>query len=471
MGNSCGWRCVFSTLVIMAIFLTSIPAVSAYSVNPVTEPSKLLQSGEVITVSVSDLKVGDHFKYRLTSSDLDTMGGTIISNNVYLPFGFQSYPVTHLSTTGYSLEANPLTVDYNNGDVFFNPTYPANTNPIDITKVNIHAGDYVLTLKGTKIPGATTTIDYSVGGIIDTISKPDPQLLTFTIKNANSGHLTIEVFDGAVLKFSETYTIVSPPPAPTPSGSDDDGPVVPEEPVEIKGPQLAPPGFPSSSLTLLHNDEGRVLAGYTLDTDSIAGFIVKLNIEQGTEILTGAGKPVDEITLTPLEPAAVPDDTGSVYSILGIAVECEQSGITFHPENAVTLSFILSSDLWTDTLAKVGGDPAAMMIGFYEPASGTWIVLPTTVDPVTHTLSAPITHFSTYGLISESMNEVPGTSSQTTGGLISPIPTESAAAGIPAATPVKTQLAPPEPNQSPGLPGLTVISTVLFVGYCIMRKK
>ncbi|MDO9325112.1 MAG: hypothetical protein Q7T80_09185 [Methanoregula sp.] len=463
MGNTGGWRHVFSSLVILAILLTAIPAVSAYAVSTVTDPTILLHSGDTISVRISNLNVGENLKYRLTSSDLDTIGDTVISNSVILPFGFKPYPVTHLSTTGYSLAANPLTVDYNNGDVHFNPTYPANTNPIEITNANVHAGDYILTLKGTKIPGAATTIDYSVGGIIDTVSNTDPQILTFTIKNANSGHLTIEVFDGAVSKFSERYTIGTITPSPTQgSESNDDGPSAPKGP----SPQLAPPGllapicFSPSYLTLQHNDTGNVLADYTVNTDPAAGYNVTMGIKNGTKIVTGAGKPVDEIIITPLCPDAIPMANGSVYSSLGIAIECEPTGTLFSPQGAMTLSFTPSPQLWATTLAKVDGNSSAITIGFYDAASETWITVPTTVDPITRTISAPITHFSIFSLISKSKTDV----STRSGSLVSPIPTKPIAAGT------LTQMAPPS-TQSPGLPGVAVIGTILFVGYCVMRKK
>jgi hypothetical protein len=302
MGNSGKMRHRFSSIIIMALLLAVIPAVSAYTVSQVTDPAILLHPGDTITISVSNLKVGDNFKYHLTSGDLDTVGNTVMSNSVILPFGFKLYPVTHLETTGYSLAANPLTVDYDHGNVHFNPTYPPNTNPIEITNANINPGDYVLSLKGTKTPGVATAIDYSVGGTLGTIPAPDPQLLTFTITNMNSGQITIDVFDGAVSKFSATYTIGTAPPAPTPRpGSDSDGPAAPEGPNPQLAPPnlLAPPGIQSSSISLLHDNDGDVLTGYTLETDPSAGFNVTLKIKQGTRIVTGASKPVNEIILTP----------------------------------------------------------------------------------------------------------------------------------------------------------------------------
>lgn len=457
MADSGKRKYVFSAIIIMTILLAAVPAVSAYTVSQVTNPAVLLQSGEVITIKVSGLIVGDNFKYRLTSSDLDTIGDTVISSTVDLPIGFKSYPVTHLSSTGYILDASPLTVDYNHGGVLFNPTYPPNPPSIDITNANVYAGDYVLTLKGTKIPGAPTTIDYSVDGKIGTIPQPDPQLLTFTITNADSGHLTIEVFDGAVSKYSERYTIGKLPPTPSPDPNNGPGPVVPEVPNPQLVPPglLAPPGYPSSTLSLQHNNEGNVLTDYNLDTTPEPGFKVTLKINKGTKVVTATGKPVNELILTPLDPAAIPVTNDGIYPSLGIAAECEPTGTRFSPGGGAILSFvILSPELWATTLAKLDVKSTAMTIGFYDTASGTWIDLPASVDLDSRTISAPVTHFSIFSVISKSKKEAPTTA----GSLDSP-------------TPAVSQMAPTEATPTPGLPGVAVIGTVLIVGYCVMKKK
>lgn len=472
MSNSGKPGYVFSALVIIALLLITIPAVSAYTVSQVTNPAIPLHSGDTISVSVSGLTAGDNFKFRLTSSDLDTQGDTVVSNSVNLPFGFKS-AVTHMSTTGYTLAANPLTVDYNGGDVHYNPTYPAGTNPIEITKSDINSGDYVVSLKGTKISGSPTSIDYSVSGKVGTVPKSDPQTLTFTIKNVNSGHLTIDVFDGGVTQYSQTYTIGTATQgsgsSPGAGSGGDDRQSGSDEVAESGGAQLAPPGFASSSLTLLHNDEGTLLTDSSVGTDPEPGFTVTLDIRQRTKVISPDRKPVDVITLTPLDPSVVPPDSANIYSVLGIAVECDPSGTQFSPDSGATLSFSLSPELWASALDNLNGDSAAMTIGFYDTTSGTWVALPTTVDPVTRTVSASITHFSTYGLIAKPANDAPATSPQTFGSLVSPAPTGTAAAATPA--PGISQKAPPEPTPSPGLPGIAVIGIVLVVGYCVVRKK
>jgi hypothetical protein len=467
MGSSGTQRYFISLLFFFSILLLAVPVVSAYSVSQVTDPAVPLYNGDAISIQVTGLSTGDSFKYRITSSDLNTMGDTIVSNNVNLPFGFKSYPNTHLSTTGYNLIANPLTIDYNNGAAHINPVFPANTNPIDLTNYAGDPGDYVVTLKGTKIPGSITTIDYSVNGTIATVPKPDPQILTFTIKNTYSGHLTIEVFDGSTSKFSATYTITTPSPTPVPTssgGGDNDNPPAP---AEKKGPQLAPPGYPSSSMTLRHNEDGKVLSESAMDTNPDPGFTAKMQIKPGTKVVTEAGKPVDIITLTPLDPASIPEAKGGVFSFAGIAVECEPSGTQFIGGEA-TLSITLSPELWATTLENIGGNPADLTVGFYDVTSGSWIYVPSTVDPATHTISARITHFTMYGLVYKTGQE----SSTILMANTSPAP--SIAAGItdaPQITPVKTLLAPPSPTKSPGLPGIVVLAVICGVTLLIRKKK
>ncbi len=122
------------------------------------------------------------------------------------------------------------------------------------------------------------------------------------------------------------------------------------------------------------------------------------------------------------------------------------------------MSFTLSPELWTDALARMNGDSSAITIGSYDTASGTWTALPTTVDPVTHSVSARITHFSTYGLIFKPVKETPTTIPETTVSIVSP-------------TPVMSQQAPPETTKSPGISGVAVIGVVLIVGYFVRREK
>ncbi len=467
-------RILFGALIVAGILLAAIPAVSAYAVTTVTDPATSLHSGETITVTLTGLGVGNSFKYRLFSNDLDTPGDSVITNSVTLPFGFNPNPATSLSTTGYNLPANPLTISYNSGAAY-TPGIAAGTNPILLNN-NIKAGTYDISLTGTKIPGAVTTIDYSVDGTIATVPAGD-QTLSFALKNANAGHITIEI-PNAVPAYSQQYTITlpqTPTPGPTPDAGDSSGPsgpAAPEAPVGAPPALLAPPGVSPTTVTVQHNQEGQVLADYQIETDPSAGFSSSVGISTGTTVVSSTGQPVSEISVTPLDPAVVTDVAaaqGGVFSFSGLSIECGPSGTQFSG-GAATISFSLTPAQWADALGTVNGNTQAMSIQFYDPAAKSWVEVPTVVDPVTHTVSAQVTHFSMYALFYKSLAEGVSTSPQTYGSLMSPTPT-STMPGTPVTTPDKSMLAPPSTTETPGLPGIAVIGVVGLVGLFIARKK
>ncbi len=118
-----------------------------------------------------------------------------------------------------------------------------------------------------------------------------------------------------------------------------------------------------------------------------------LSAQEGTRA-TGAGKkPVQEIRIVPvtaseITPAAGPHDstwTGHAYHFL--------------PDHAsfdtpVLVSFTLSQDEWERS------DPANLTIQETNETGPGWERLPTRVDPLTRTISAPARHFSIIGLFS-----------------------------------------------------------------------
>jgi hypothetical protein len=241
-------------------------------------------------------------------------------------------------------------------------------------------------------------------------------------------------------------------------------------PPQENGQQLlAPQGISATSVTIQHDTGGKTLNDYTISTDPAAGFTSSVGITQGTTVLTSAGQPIDTVSVTPLDPKSVPSQTntqGGVFSFSGLSVECSPSGAQFTGGSA-TISFSLTPQQWADALTKVNGDTSAMTIQFYDTTKNTWVGITTNVDPVSHTVTAQVSHFSTYALFYKLTSEsTSAPSSQTT----------TAASGTTStaiATPAHTLNAPPAPSttQSPGLPGIVVIGVIGIVGYCISRKK
>ncbi|MHB8163138.1 MAG: hypothetical protein ACYDDV_02190 [Methanoregula sp.] len=470
-GTKSRYRIFITALFVASILLAVIPAVSGFTatlVSPVSEGTTLY-SGDTISIQISGLNVGDTFTYQLTSADLQIPGNTATLSNVNMPFAFGAgTSTTTLTTTGIAGSAT-LTVTKKSDS-----TQVINTgNPITVHN-NVYKDNYDISVTGTKSGGAVG-IDYKVTGIVSDAGV-NPSTLSLTLTNIDSGTLTIAIPDAAPA-FSKTFTITLPPtptPGPTPDAGDSgpSGPAAPEAPAAVQA-LLAPPGVSPTTVTLDHNQAGQVLADYVVETDPAAGFTSTLDIGLGTTVLSSTGQPVGEVSITPVDPSVVTDITaaqGGVFSFSGLSVECGPSGTQFSGGSA-TISFSLTAEQWAAALGTVNGNTQAMSIQFYDPAAKSWVEVPTVVDPVTHTVSAQVTHFSMYALFYKPTKEAASTSPKTYGELMSPTPTSTMPAGTPITTPVKSMLAPPSTTETPGLPGIVVIGVVGFVGLFIARKK
>jgi Zn-dependent protease len=123
--------------------------------------------------------------------------------------------------------------------------------------------------------------------------------------------------------------------------------------------------------------------------------IATLTLQEGTLVTDAAKKPVTEIRITPVTPGEIASGTGPDGSRwTGRAYHFLPDHTSFDPP--VLVSFTLSQGEWDRS------DPANLTI---RETSGTGLAsehLPTTIDPVTRTISAPAQHFSIIGLFSTS---------------------------------------------------------------------
>jgi hypothetical protein len=103
------------------------------------------------------------------------------------------------------------------------------------------------------------------------------------------------------------------------------------------------------------------------------------------------GEPLLTLTLRRIPAGDVPPvPAGALFAFAGYAYELEPGGASFDPY--VTLAITLSE---ADFAGLQGRD---LSIKWYNPATSAWEDLPTTVDPVTRTVSAKITHTSIFAL-------------------------------------------------------------------------
>ncbi len=136
--------------------------------------------------------------------------------------------------------------------------------------------------------------------------------------------------------------------------------------------------------------DGRLNCTVIISTDDRIG---TLSAQEGTRATDAGKNPVPEIHIVPvtaseITPAAGPHDstwTGHAYHFL-------PDHASFDPP--VLVSFTLSQDEWERS------DPANLTIQETNETGPGWERLPTRIDPLTRTISAPARHFSIIGLFS-----------------------------------------------------------------------
>jgi len=115
-------------------------------------------------------------------------------------------------------------------------------------------------------------------------------------------------------------------------------------------------------------------------------------ISQGTRPLDGSGRPLRELGITRSAPSTFPPSPGDGCQYTGYTYLLSPDGAIFDP--AASLSITPSDADWQ---VLTGGD---LVIQRYNPATGAWEDLPTTVDHEAGTVSAFITRGGTYALFS-----------------------------------------------------------------------
>jgi len=256
------------------------------------------------------------------------------------------------------------------------------TTPVTFRAVatGVHAASFKMagyvdyTTKVTVIPGAVTTL-------VGTLALVTTETVTGTMLPFASGTTGSEMTRVPVTRETETTTL------PVTS--------VPLQVTQIT--QQITPGQPGTctkhffgSGEMNTASDGRLNCTTLISTDDGK---ITLNIPKGT-LVTDAGKtPVPEIHITPVTPPDIPPDVGTDgIRWTGRAYHFLPDHASFDPP--VLVSFTLGQDEWDRS------DPANLTIMETSENGTGWERLPTTMDPVTRTISAPIRHFSIIGLFS-----------------------------------------------------------------------
>jgi len=137
---------------------------------------------------------------------------------------------------------------------------------------------------------------------------------------------------------------------------------------------------------LATSPSGVVLESVTVRTADEIGAVT---IQEGTTARDRDGNPLGEVTSTTVAPADVPAAPPGTTVV--IALSCGPAGATFDPP--AVLTYTLSGEEW----AKIDGG-ATPKVMWYNPETEEWQDVPATVDPITRTVTAQVSHFSIYAL-------------------------------------------------------------------------
>ena len=238
------------------------------------------------------------------------------------------------------------------------------------------AGYQNYTTKVTVTAGAVATVSGMLSPIItETVSR--------TVSPSVSVTSTVTVTQG---------TITTTPPVTTVS------PPATQRTQQTPGTQIvACKRYYSGSGETGAAHDGRLNCTVIISSDDQ---IATLSVPEGT-LVTDAGKnPVPEIHITPVNPAEIPSGDGPDNSRwTGRAYHFLPDHTSFDPP--VLVSFTLSPDEWERS------DPANLTMWETNETGPGWERLSIRIDPLTRTISAPVSHFSIIGLFSTSLAGTP----------------------------------------------------------------
>jgi hypothetical protein len=184
----------------------------------------------------------------------------------------------------------------------------------------------------------------------------------------------------------------SPTPAPKPAPIPSPTPVPPPPPPPA--PKEEPEGLVTEDISGLINSEGVVSELVTVT--SFDG-TTTIQVPAGTTALDANGEPLNEISVQPpeIEPPVSPEN--HMLAMLDFGPD----GAQFDPPINITMSY--NPDGLPEGIA-----PEALIIAYYNTEAGEWVELAgAIVDPVNHTVSAPVSHFTNFAMLAKIPEEKP----------------------------------------------------------------
>jgi len=141
-----------------------------------------------------------------------------------------------------------------------------------------------------------------------------------------------------------------------------------------------------------------------------------LNVGNGTTALLGR-QPLQSITVAEVS-VGLPAPPAGAYTI-GYGYDYGPTGATFTPPITLTLKYDPGQ-------VPSGVDASKLVIAYYDTTTKIWVVLPSEVDMVNHTVSAQISHLTTFAVYAPATTVTP-TPTVTASPTPTPTPTTPAA--------------------------------------------
>jgi len=199
-------------------------------------------------------------------------------------------------------------------------------------------------------------------------------------------------------------------------------------------------------------------AGVVLEpiTATSADGNLTMTIPDGTIALDADGNPLSTLTsATDPSPPSPPEGD----NIIGLAYNFGPPGATFAPP--ITFEYTYDPADIPEGVAE--GD---LVLAYYDEAAGEWVELPCTVDPVTHTITASVSHFTTFAIIARAAPPAPEPEPAP------PPEPEPTPAPAPEPTPPPEPTPAPEPEPGPNWPMIGgIIAAVAAASVILFRRR
>ncbi|MBA7614481.1 hypothetical protein ES703_21746 [subsurface metagenome] len=252
-------------------------------------------------------------------------------------------------------------------------SYVAGVEPVITIVPATVTADVAFTISGTNFhpTGANVYLNGTAGTIISRTSTTQ-----IVARFATAGSYTLKVENPDELSDTTSIEITSPPPSPPAvgggGGNGYEPPAPPPGTTDVRG-EVTSAGRFTRSVSATSEDE-----------------LCTLTIPTGTIGLTEELERLIEITILEMdEPPPPPEDA----HIIGLAYDFCPDGATFDP--AITLT-------WSYDPADIPEGVAEydLVIAYYDEETGEWVELEgCVVDPVTKTVTAPVSHFTTFAIV------------------------------------------------------------------------